>query len=87
MENFIPFNENVLERSPSFKLWVEGWMSEKKVDWLEPKDWFVRGHNIVDGIGILNCDGIAVPEYRKGVFIWTPPPCGCRSCYRGTPEG
>ena len=97
MQSFIPLNETVLERSPSFKLWVEEWMSEKKVELLEPKDWFVRGHNIVDGNGILNCDGIAVPEYRKGVFIWTPPPVaaghldtsprGCGSCYRGTPEG
>jgi len=38
MQSFIPLNENVLERFPSFKLWVEEWMNEKKVEWLEPKD-------------------------------------------------
>lgn len=74
MKSFIPLNENVCERHAGFKLWVKSWMPEEEAEWLKPEDWFVRGHNIVDGSGVDNGDGLMVPLYKKGLFIWTPPP-------------
>ena len=69
MQHFIPLKETVLDRSPFFQGWVEGWMREKDIEWLKPKDWFVRGHNIVDGDGAVNFDGMDVPVHKVGVFI------------------
>ena len=74
MKSFIPLNENVCERHAGFKLWLKSWMPDEEAEWLKPEDWFVRGHNIVDGSGVDNGDGLEVPSYKKGLFIWTPPP-------------
>ena len=44
----------------------------KKIEFLQPEDWFHRGHDFAGGG--KNLDGVWIPKFKKGVFIWTPPP-------------
>ena len=78
MASFIPLNETALERSPALKTWIESWASGN-LEFLEPKDWFVRGHDIVEGEFETNVDGFKWPTYRKGTFVWTPPPAAAET--------
>ena len=73
MSSFIPLNEGAFERSPSLKEWLRSWTGEE-LEFLEPRDWFVRGQDIVEGEYERNIDGFMWPKYRKGTFVWAPPP-------------
>ena len=48
MDLFIPLNETAFERSATLKDWLKFWVSGD-LEFLEPKDWFVQGHDIVEG--------------------------------------
>ena len=48
MIDFCPWAKNPLEVSPSLKSWVKSWAGEDTI-FLQPKDWFVRGHDINGG--------------------------------------
>ena len=68
--------ESVTERDPEIKEWVNSWteggkLRGKETVWLEPKDWFVRGHDIVGSD--KNIDGRWIPKFETGTCIWTPP--------------
>ncbi len=39
---------------------------------LEAEGWFERGHDIQGSS--TNCDGMWIPSYEAGSFIWVPPP-------------
>ena len=41
-------------------------------EFLEPKQWFDRGHDIQEFV--LNDDGFEIPRYKAGTFVWAPPP-------------
>jgi len=71
MLSYIPFDETAFERSQSLKPWVQSWATPK-AEFLEPEDWFERGHDIKGGG--LNDYGMYVPTIVCGTFIWSPPP-------------
>ena len=78
--SFIPLHVSALEREPALREWISSWAGagreENSVEFLEPVDWFVRGHDI-SGYS-HNYDGRTIPTYRKGIFISTPPPAAAR---------
>ena len=76
MLSFVPLHLSVLERESTFKLWVLEWAQhlgrQNPVEFLQPEDWVERGHDI---IGYRkNLDGVTMPKYKSGIFVWTPPP-------------
>ena len=79
MLSYVPLHRSVLEQEPSLREWVEALVDQttySKPEFLNPSDWFVRGHGIV---GFReNLDGVTMPSYAKGTFIWSPPPAAAR---------
>lgn len=45
------------------------------MEFLNPIDWFTRGHDLNEEDWENNVDGFSLPCVRKGTFIWTPAPC------------
>ena len=80
MLSFIPLHVSALEREPVLRKWILTWAGAGRdgntLKFLGPEDWFVRGHDIA-GYS-RNCDGMNIPTYKKGIFIWTPPPAAAR---------
>ena len=75
MEFFVPIHLGAIERSPEILPWIKSWAkTEVKSDWLllSPEHWFDRGHDFWEGS--KNSDGMWIPTYKKGNFIWAPPP-------------
>ena len=75
MEFFVPIHLGAIERSPEILPWIKSWAkTEVKSDWLllSPEHWFDRGHDFWEGG--KNSDGMWIPTYKKGNFIWSPPP-------------
>ena len=79
MANFIPLAESALERSDTLKGWISSWAGDD-VEFLKPHDWFLRGHDIIDGEFEVNCDGRKLPKYKSGHFVWAPPPAAAEAC-------
>ena len=53
--------------------WIQSWLpNDKRIEFLSPAQWFTRGHDISSYK--RNEDGLDVPEFQSGIFIWTPPP-------------
>ena len=77
----IPLHLTCLQRSPGLMTWLKDIVlpsrGQKKVDFLSTAQWFSRAHDIIGGR--KNLDGVWIPEYRSGTFIWTPPPAGALS--------
>ena len=78
MESFIPLNESALERSSALKGWISSW-AVGELEFLTPRDWFIRGHDMVEGSFETNSDGFKWPSYRKGTFVWSPPPAAAET--------
>ena len=80
MMTFIPLHVSAIEREPTLRDWISTWAGAGRNDddlkFLVPEDWFVRGHDIAGYSP--NCDGIMIPTYKRGIFIWTPPPAAAR---------
>ena len=78
MLSYIPLHLNAIERAPGLKQWIESWLSPneegEEISFLNYEGWFERGHDIVGGKS--NLDGVWIPEYRRGTYVWTPPPAG-----------
>lgn len=72
--SFLPFNENAIERSPSLRTWIEDWANTNDLEFLSPKDWFVRGHDVVAFSKPSEGGDLARPIIKKGTFVWAPPP-------------
>ena len=76
MLSFIPLHKSCLDRSTKLESWLRGFITPSKgqadIEFLTPEDWFERGHDICGGA--LNDDGIWIPSFSSGTFIWTPPP-------------
>ena len=73
MRDFIPINKSALDRSPSLGSWLHEW-TEGEASFLDPTDWFWRGHEIVEGEYEDNSEGHVFPKTKPGMFIWSPPP-------------
>ena len=77
MMSFVPLHLSVLERSPGMLQWIDHTFNMpmlEKVQLLTPEGWFEQGHDIEGGT--VNEDGIWMPSFSKGRYIWTPPPAG-----------
>jgi hypothetical protein len=81
MTSFVPLHLSAISRSASLLPWLQyGSGSEpfKRLEVLEPEDWYIRGHDIAGST--TNCDGIWTPTYQYGLFVWSPPPCVADQC-------
>ena len=76
MLDFIPLHQSAIERHPPLLDWISSWSSKmgNEVEHLSPEGWFERGHDIAGGRD--NSDGIWMPRYSTGTYVWAPPP-GC----------
>ena len=82
MSEFIPLHLTAFERSPALEPWLRTWVEtghvEHRFDILKPEGWFEQGHDIVGGA--KNSDQVWMPKYRKGNYIWAPPPAAADVC-------
>jgi hypothetical protein len=69
--SFVLFHLSAVDRSSEVCDWVKSWAGEE-VLLLEPEDWFERGRDLVGGK--VREDGFWVPEFRRGCYLWAPPP-------------
>ena len=79
MGDFIPLHQGTLERSGDLEPWIRSWCDSAKhqAEVLEPEGWFEKGHDLVGGT--TNSDGMSVPEYKNGLYIWAPPPAAAEA--------
>ena len=73
MLSFVPIHKSALERSNTLTPWLQTFVGDD-AEFLSPKDWFTRGHDLDELRWELNCDGMELPAIKKGTFIWTPAP-------------
>ena len=66
-------NKTALEVNSDLLPWIQTWFNTPyDVEVLDPKGWFLRGHDI---FGFQkNLDGLTQPVLKPGAFIWAPPP-------------
>ena len=76
--SYIPLAKTALDRSPKLLRWIKSWAVERKfcsqgfgVEVLDENDWFVKGHDIDGGYVRHN---MYYHQYRKGTYLWNPPP-------------
>ena len=74
MFDFVPLHQSACSRFKDITNWVEGWarVMGNPIEVLSPEDWFERGHDIQGST--VNLDGVWLPSYKRGSFIWSPPP-------------
>ena len=79
MGDFVPLHLGALERSKPLEKWIRSWCdtSKHKAEILKPEGWFERGHDLSGGS--VNSDGMWVPAYKNGVYIWAPPPAAAEA--------
>ena len=81
MGSFIPLHLTALDRNEELLDWIRSWVEDEinKLELLEPKDWYTRGHD--HGTGVRkNIDGFEMGTYRTGTFVWAPPPGAALAC-------
>ena len=71
MLSFCPWGKTALEVAPRLKTWLTSWLPDK-VEFLEPADWFHRGHDLRGGQ--MDSRGFWRNEVRHGCFVWVPAP-------------
>ena len=77
MIDYCPWGKSPMEVEPKLKPWIRTWAG-KKVIFLSPKDWFLRGHDI-DG-GHYNSKRFWYPNIVAGTYVWAPPPAAADVC-------
>jgi hypothetical protein len=81
MTAFVPLHQTAIERSEGLLTWFQDCFDpdrKQMLKLLSPEDWFDVGHDITGGT--QNCDGLWVPTYNGGNFVWAPPPCVASQC-------
>ena len=73
MGHYVPLHLNPLERSPALEDWLKSFMGSS-TEVLEPADWFIRGHDLVEDKFELNSEGVKLPASKPGTFLWAPAP-------------
>ena len=71
--DYVPFNRSALERSPTLKPWLDKW-TESQLEVLTPEGWFTRGHDLVEETSDVNVEGLWMPVYSAGKYLWSPAP-------------
>jgi hypothetical protein len=74
MLEFVSLHLNALQRHPPLKAWIESWTGDDRLEWLTPKQWFRRGHDLVENSWEVNIDGMKMLRVKSGFYVWTPPP-------------
>lgn len=68
---FCPWHLDALQRSEPLKEWIRSWAGHQ-TEFLEPSDWFVRGHDIS---GYHKDErGFWRAKTSTGTMVWSPPP-------------
>ena len=78
MLSFCPWHLSALERNSLLKPWISSWLGEN-IEYLQPKDWFIRGHDLVPGSQKEN-SLFWTHDIKSGTFVWAPPPAAASSC-------
>lgn len=81
MTSFVPLHHTAVERCRELLPWLQGALGsgeDRELELLAPEDWFEKGHDIVGGNP--NCDGVWLPVYGYGRYVWCPPPCVASQC-------
>ena len=75
---YIPLADSALDRAPRLLPWIQSWFAGfgSDLEVLDKEGWFERGHDIVGGT--VNSDGVWLPRYQAGTFVWAPPPAAAR---------
>eukprot|EP00980_Cylindrotheca_fusiformis_P027728 scaffold22529_cov73-Cylindrotheca_fusiformis.AAC.2 len=80
MLTFVPLHLPAFQRTSLLEPWVKSWVGASAV-FLSHEDWFLRGHDIVNGTEttIPTGDGSDVVSFWKpiiedGILVWAPPP-------------
>ena len=79
MISHVPLHRSAFQRLPELQDWINSWISNcrnEQAVLLDPTGWCERGHDIVGSRS--NCDGVWMPEYQAGTFLWGPPPAAAR---------
>ena len=81
MLKFVPLHLTALDRSKNLKKWIIDWMTpsleeKESIEFLDESGWFWRGHDLSSGH--INADGIWIPHFKSGIFIWTPAPAAAQ---------
>jgi hypothetical protein len=71
MLKFIPLNLSTLDWSDALRVWIQSWLGNK-AEFLEPDDWFERGHNVAGGS--KDSTDFWRPKISPGIFVWSPSP-------------
>ena len=74
MLDFVPLHLTASQRSPSIKDWISSWTEGDTLEWLSPEGWFTRGHDLVEDEWEVNVDGMQLPTFRPGFFVWESAP-------------
>ena len=77
MLQFCPWYLSALEQEPKLAEWLRSWMPSH-VEFLEPKDWFLRGHDLQGGSD--DAKGYWRHGVKAGNFVWVPPPAAAHVC-------
>ena len=74
MLGFVDLARSAVERHPPLLEFVRDVTGRPKLEALEPKDWFRRGHGIIGGY--RDRHGVWIPQHRAngGTYLWSPPP-------------
>jgi hypothetical protein len=79
MMEFVPIHLGAIERHEGIKEWIESWTEVDQLEWLNPSDWFVRGHDRVASLWETNIDGMKLPVIKRGVYVWAPAPAAAEA--------
>ena len=70
MLRYCPWGIDAFTRSPQLKDWLDSWLEDP--EYLTPKDWFIRGHDHLEGF--VDNYGFWRWKTKKGNLVWSPPP-------------
>lgn len=80
MCQYIPLHLSCLQRQPSLAEWIQRFVrpskGQREIELLGMEDWFTRGHDIQGGSH--NLDGVWIPKFVSGTYVWTPPPAAAQ---------
>jgi hypothetical protein len=75
----VPLHLSAIERNPLLVEWIKSWSeggANPDLEVLACEDWFERGHDVKGSR--TNIDGYWIPDYKSGLFLWSPPPGAAR---------
>ena len=74
MLSFVPIHMKASERFLGLKPWIDNWTGKDRLEWLSPEGWFTRGHDLVEEEWEINVDGLSLPTFKSGFFVWEAAP-------------